>query len=92
MRAGLSNVLVKMDMTTDILADWKSNKFILVPPLLMPDGLDINYLVILTDINYWANCEDDLRTWCIEHECLVEGMTINFPTEEMLTLFVLRWC
>jgi len=72
---------------TDIFHDWKQNRFIVAPTALV----DKEQLVILTDYNYWADHTDELIQWCKEHGAANEGMTVVFPNEEILTLFVLRW-
>ena len=73
---------------TDILAEWKKNRFITVGYDLL-DGPEI--LVILTDIGYWASHEQDLQTWCDQHGATITGMSVAFPDEQTLTAFALRW-
>lgn len=73
---------------TDLLAEWKKNKFITVGPELL-DGQEI--LVILTDINFWANREKELETWCNQNDASVSGMAVTFPDRKTLTAFCLRW-
>ena len=73
---------------TDIFADWKKNKFIMVDYDLLA-GQEI--LVILTDISYWIAHEQELTAWCEQHGAEITGMAIAFPDKKTLTAFALRW-
>ena len=75
---------------TDILADWKTQRFIMVEYDIAKD--DPVLMVILTDIAFWAEHVEQLDAWC-EHNPGAKriGMTVEFDTTELLTLFVLRW-
>jgi hypothetical protein len=73
---------------TDILAEWKKNKFITVGPELLDDQ---EILVILTDIAFWSAHEKDLEIWCNQHGASVGGMAVTFPDQKTLTAFCLRW-
>ena len=73
---------------TDIFADWKKNRFITVGYDLL-DGPE--QLVVLTDIGFWAEHEQELDTWCDQHGAVMTGMTVAFPNEQTLTAFTLRW-
>lgn len=75
-------------MAKDILEAWKKEKFILVPRDLL-DGDET--LVVLTNYMYWAEHEEELRTWCKQHNTNFEGMCIVFPDPQTLTLFTLKW-
>jgi hypothetical protein len=79
---------VVMSMSTDIFADWKSNRFVLVDFGLLgkPD-----LLVVLTDLNFWTNNTDKLLEWCGVYGARVKGMTVEFDNTEQLTMFCLRW-
>lgn len=74
---------------TDIFADWKKNKFIIISADLL-DSSD-EKLVILSDYKYWANYEDELDAWCELHSASRQGMTVAFPDEKTLTAFALKW-
>lgn len=73
---------------TDIFEHWKKNKFITVDYDLL-DGPEI--LVILTDISYWAEHEQELTAWCNQYGAALIGMAITFPDKKTLTAFALRW-
>lgn len=63
-------------------------RFIIVPPSLTQPEV---CMVILTDIQYWADQETALKKWCLKHDCVFAGMTVTFPDEQALTAFVLKW-
>jgi hypothetical protein len=46
--------------------------------------------VILGDWQFWAEHETELDAWCEQHGARRRGMTVEM-TEEVLTLFALRW-
>ena len=78
-----------MSKEIDILADWKRNRFMIADSNLgISDSL---YTVILTDWEYWTSNYQDLYTWCEQYQCRVQGMTVDVPDAETLTLFSLRW-
>lgn len=78
-----------MSDETDILADWKRNKFILIDPSLTNTD---NHVVVLTDIQYWAEHQGDLVEWCNNTAGVYpQGMTVEISDEKTLTHFVLRW-
>lgn len=74
-------------MSDDIFHSWKENRFIIAPEAIV----DKEKLVILTDYKYWADCTDELIEWCKSNGAVTQGMTVVFPDEETLMLFVLRW-
>jgi hypothetical protein len=78
----------KQQINRDIFAHWKSNRFILAEFELLgtPD-----LLVVLTDLTFWANNVDELLDWCNQYGARVKGMTVEFDTNEQLTMFCLRW-
>ena len=72
----------------DILADWKSNRFVIVEGIFT----DQRYiLIVLCDITFWTQHYDVLNQWCQDHEVKLAGMTVELPTTELLTAFCLRW-
>ncbi len=48
-------------------------------------------LVLLSDYKFWADHISELVAWCDEHGATTEGMTVNIPSKQVLTLFCLRW-
>ena len=72
--------------STDIFQEWKDNKFIVVKNIEQYKNL-----VVLTNISHWHQNYDELWVWCEKHNCKVQGMTIEMPDEQTMTLFVLRW-
>ncbi len=74
---------------TDILADWKNNRFIRV--IYDESNVMCLHLIVLTDIGFWAENADNLKSWCEEYGCEQVGMTVEIPTDELYTLFCLRW-
>lgn len=75
----------------DIFSEWKSQRFIVVDAVIARDNMT-SHMVVLTDIYFWAEHQDDLDKWCDEHPGVYQmGMTVSFETQEMLTLFTLRW-
>jgi len=73
---------------TDIMQDWKKNRFIIAPPDLVEGN---ERIVVLTDYNFWSDCIGELINWCENHNATTQGMTVTFGDEATLTLFVLRW-
>lgn len=76
-------------MDDDLLSDWRQYKFIRI----ITDDINVKcyHLIVLTDISFWAENVDALKEWCDEHECTTSGMTVQIPTDELYTLFCLRW-
>ena len=76
------------ETTEDIMAEFKNKKFVVVSePLLDKD----EYLVILTDIPYWADHEKELDNWCNQNGVSNQGMCLAFPDSKTMTLFTLKW-
>lgn len=76
-------------MNNDVLADWKSNKFIIADPNLTDTD---NHIIILTDIKYWANNINEFAEWCENTEGIKQqGMTLEIQDDKILSYFVLRW-
>lgn len=75
-------------MTTDIFANWKNKKFVVADYDLISEP---DIVVILTDIEFWAQHVDELITWCEQNGGVIKGMTVGFDTNEQLMLFALRW-
>ena len=73
---------------TDLFRSWKENRFIIAPKALVLDG---ELLVILTDIQYWADHAEELQKWCRDRNADTSGMTVVFGDEKTLVEFVLKW-
>lgn len=77
---------------TDIFHDWKRNRFVLAPKFAYDTAdTNIEQMVILTNVAFWVGEMDNLISWCRENGCRIQGMTVEIPTEELLTVFCLRW-
>ena len=75
---------------TDILADWKTQRFIMVEYDIAKDEQVL--MVVLTDIPFWSQHVEELDQWCKDNPGVRRtGMTVDFDTPEALTLFTLRW-
>jgi hypothetical protein len=48
------------------------------------------FSVLLGDWQFWTDHEADLDAWCEQHGARRQGMTVEM-TEDVLTLFTLRW-
>jgi hypothetical protein len=73
--------------TDDILADWKTQRFVVIDAWQPDTGV----LIILCDITFWDQHYADLSQWCQDHEAKLAGMTVELPGTELLTAFCLRW-
>jgi hypothetical protein len=73
---------------TDIFAHWKVNRFVVVPP---EHNNSSRHLIVLTDIPFWTKHADQLDEWCWLHDCVLQGMTVEIPSDPTLTLFHLQW-
>lgn len=62
-------------------------RFIIAPGVLV----DQEQLIILTDIQYWTEHQDELKQWCLERDAVTAGMTVVLDSERTLVEFVLRW-
>lgn len=76
---------------TDIFNDWKRNRFVIAPQFAYRLDEPYQHVVVLTDIPFWVKEVDNLVPWCLEHGCRNQGMTVELPNDETLTLFCLRW-
>jgi hypothetical protein len=70
----------------DIFASWKNARFVVIDPSLFG-----RWSIILTDFEFWTREYDSLVEWCEHYGGTISGMTVEFPSEETLTLFVLTW-
>jgi hypothetical protein len=75
-----------------ILDGANGRKFIASGPF--DDEMPWHYLVI-ADISYWLKHEPEIYAWMDDNlprgRLHQQGMTLEFETDEQLTLFVLRW-
>lgn len=73
----------------EVMEDWKNQRFVRV----VADEFNVRclHLVIMTEIAFWADHADEVVAWCQEHNCNIQGMTIEIPDDETYTLFCLRW-
>jgi hypothetical protein len=53
------------------------------------------YYLVIADITYWLKNEPEIYAWMDDNlphgRMHQKGMTLEFETDEQLTLFVLRW-
>lgn len=77
-------------MSTNIMADWQSSRFVIAADYIVAD-LNVRHLIVLTDMRFWSEHADQLAAWCETHGASVSGLTVEIPTDEILSLFVLRW-
>ncbi len=79
---------MKIIIPEDVFADWRDKKFVIADSALNDKP---GYLIILTDFGFWATHMYDLDNWCKDHGGDIQGMTLNLPTEQSLSAFLLRW-
>ena len=73
---------------TDIMHEWKQNRFIVADPNL---GLG-EIVVVLTDVKFWSDHVDEAIIWCHDTPGIVmKGMTVTCDSEQSLLLFLLKW-
>jgi hypothetical protein len=77
-----------MNSEQDILADWKTNRFIVVGEELLDRD---ERLIVLTDLKYWSEHVDELADWCNHNNMSTEGMTVVCGSDAEITAFMLRW-
>lgn len=73
---------------------WKNNRFVAIDRALSQElGLEgpDSWMVIMTDVKFWAAHVDECISWCHENGCKIQGMTIEIPNSATMTLFGLRW-
>jgi hypothetical protein len=75
---------------TDIMAEWKKNHFVIVEAALIDIADPDANLIILTDVTYWNEHYDTLKSWCVDYSAEVRGMTVTCDSAS-LTAFCLRW-
>ena len=75
---------------TDIMEHYKNTRFV-ITSRDVASHFDQNHLVVLADISFWAAEYDNLLEWCNQNNCDAQGMTVDIPDEQTLSLFCLRW-
>lgn len=86
----------------DIFANWKKQRFIVADEDVISDyrsptedlffgAKKFKYLIVMTDIAYFAENMDEVDKWCEQHDCTISGMTVEVPSDEALMMFTLRW-
>lgn len=70
----------------DIFAEWRGKRFI-----VLEYSLFNRWSVILTDYKFWADELEALYDWCDDYGATAGGMVVEFPDQQTLTLFALRW-
>jgi hypothetical protein len=74
---------------TDVMEEYKRGRFTVTNSELV-DIPDTN-LIILTDVGYWVEHYDRLKSWCEEiGDGEVRGMTVTC-NDKTLTAFLLKW-
>lgn len=73
--------------TKDVMAEYKAGRFVVADPSL---GFGTR-LVVLSDFKFWADRLEALEAWCQLHGAVQKGATVEIPTDEALTLFILQW-
>ena len=65
-------------------------RFIVADPVVS-QSFGTPVIVMLSDIKFWNDNFDELQTWCDLNGAEQQGMTVNIPSESVLTAFCLRW-
>ena len=47
--------------------------------------------VLLADFNYFGERQAELDRWCQDNGAVRSGTVIDFPSEAVLLLFIMRW-
>lgn len=77
-------------LMTDLMNDWKRQRYVVLPGELV-EGRPFGITILMSDYNYWAEHVDECVLWCKQYGCRIQGMTIEIPDDETLTMFMLRW-
>lgn len=85
----------KVDIA-EIFENWQTHKFVVVNSQSLNRDFFIDAdryprTIVLADVGYWKERTQELREWCEQNDCKLRGMTVNLPTEELETLFCLKW-
>jgi hypothetical protein len=71
----------------DVMAEYKAGRFVVADPIL---GFGTR-LIVLSDFTFWIDRLEALETWCQLHGAVRKGTTVEIPTDEVLTVFILQW-
>ena len=63
----------------------------IVADTYVSQSFGVPHIVMMSNLSFWLPRVDELQTWCKEHNCRIEGMTVSVPDEHTLTLFALKW-
>lgn len=75
-----------------IFENWQQHRFVVVDSqALNIDSDRYPRAVVLADVGYWKERDQELREWCEQNGCRLKGMTVSLPTEEIEILFRLKW-
>lgn len=77
--------------TEDLFAKWKEQRFIIADPKWLSEEYKRPFVIVLTDIGFWADNADALVDWCEANDCKTAGMTVEIADEKTLSMFILRW-
>lgn len=66
------------------------SRFVVSDPVVSA-SFGTKYIVILSDLSFWLAHWEELESWCKSNGCKTEGVTVNVPTDQLMTLFSLRW-
>lgn len=53
--------------------------------------LGFNKSIMLADLIYFSSREKELDQWCQNNGARRSGMIIDFPSEAVLSLFIIKW-
>ena len=71
----------------DVMAEYKAGRFVVADPIL---GFGPR-LIVLSDFTFWVDRLGELEVWCQLHGAVRKGTTVEIPTDEVLTVFILQW-
>jgi hypothetical protein len=75
-------------MNDDVFGEWKNQRFVTVESNII-DIAEGN-IIILTDVEFWNDNYDNLKSWCVYYNAEVRGMTVTCD-DATVTAFCLRW-
>jgi hypothetical protein len=78
-------------MSEDIFKEWRHQRFVVTHGRVLGNSDPFEYIIVLSDIEYWHKNWETLGEWCKDNQSEVLGMTVNIPDEETLVMFILRW-
>jgi len=76
-----------IEAAEDVMAEYKAGRFVVADPIL---GFG-SRLIVLSDFNFWIDRLEELEAWCQLHGAVRKGTTVEIPTDEVLTVFLLQW-